>query len=242
MDRKVPSLLMIAGAAAMLIMLILSFALPRQYEIRAANCTIAPEQSVIMLPAPNLTGVSVEEAIGRRRSVRDFDGSPISQAELSQILWAAQGISGEGGKRSAPSAGALYPIELYVVPNRIEGISCGIYHYVPQEHKLVLHEEGNFTDAVFRSALSQHAVRDAAAVLIFTSVRERTASKYGDAADRYIAMEAGHISQNVLLESVSLGLGAVPIGAFDAEAMDRLLAINGSGESAVYINALGRPS
>jgi len=210
------------------------------YEIKAAECTIDPSQSVIELPPPDYTGLSVESAIADRRSLRSYTEEEITLEELSQILWAAQGITDESGKRTAPSAGALYPIELYVVPNRVSNVDCGVYHYVPDEHKLVLHQEGNFTEAVYHTALAQEHVKDAAVVIIFTAVRERTASKYGDSADKYIAMEAGHISENILLESVSLGLGAVPVGAFDQNGLDELLGITGSGESALYLNCIGK--
>jgi len=214
---------------------------PPSYEISVSECSSDPSQSEIILPPPNHSGSTVEDAIAQRRSVREYSASPITLAELSQILWAAQGITGESGGRAAPSAGALYPIELYIVPSRIEGLSCGIYHYVPSGHKLVLFKEGNFTEGVYRAAGSQVHVRDAAAVIIFTAVRERTAQKYGESADTLIAMEAGHISENILLQSVSLGLGAVPVGGFDQRALDQLLGINGSGESSLYLNCIGRP-
>ncbi|NYZ61042.1 SagB/ThcOx family dehydrogenase [Candidatus Micrarchaeota archaeon] len=193
----------------------------------------------MVLPPPNYTGLSVEEAIAERRSVREYSNEGISLQELSQILWAAQGITDEGGKRAAPSAGALYPIELYIVPSRIEGLSCGIYHYVPSGHKLVLFKEGNFSEGVYHASNGQQHVRDAAAVIIFTAVRERTAQKYGESADTLIAMEAGHISENILLQSVSLDLGAVPVGGFDQGALDQLLGINGTGESSLYLNCIG---
>lgn len=209
------------------------------YEIRAVNCTFDPTQSEMVLPPPNYTGLSVEEAIAERRSVREYSNEGISLQELSQILWAAQGITDEGGKRAAPSAGALYPIELYIVPSRIEGLSCGIYHYVPSGHKLVLFKEGNFSEGVYHASNGQQHVRDAAAVIIFTAVRERTAQKYGESADTLIAMEAGHISENILLQSVSLDLGAVPVGGFDQGALDQLLGINGTGESSLYLNCIG---
>lgn len=214
---------------------------PPSYEISASECNSDPSQSEIILPPPNHSGSTVEDAIAQRRSVREYSNEGISLQELSQILWAAQGITDEGGKRAAPSAGALYPIELYIVPNRIEGLSCGIYHYVPSGHKLVLFKEGNFSEGVYHASNGQEHVRDASAVIIFTAVRERTAQKYGESADTLIAMEAGHISENILLQSVSLDLGAVPVGGFDQGALDQLLGINGTGESSLYLNCIGRP-
>jgi len=216
--------------------------IPKTYSVEAAECSLDPKQSVIVLPEPDYTGLSVEEAITGRRSVRDFSDEEMTLGEISQILWAAQGITGENGKRAAPSAGALYPIELYVVPNKLEGVDCGIYHYVPEEHKLVLFREGNFTESVYTAALSQEAVKDAAVVIVFTGIRERVAVKYGAVADTYIAMEAGHISENILLESVSLGLGAVPLGGFDKYALEELLGMKDTEESVLYLNCIGKPT
>ncbi|HNT60825.1 MAG TPA: SagB/ThcOx family dehydrogenase [Candidatus Bilamarchaeaceae archaeon] len=211
------------------------------HEIRAHPCASDPSESEITLPPPSHSGLSVEEAISSRRSVRSYSDSGITLSELSQLLWAAQGITGEGGLRSAPSAGALYPIDIYIYPNRVEGASCGIYRYVPDGHRLVLAREGDFSDALCQASFGQRPVCDAAAVFIFAAKRGRVAQKYGESSDAFIAMEAGHISQNVLLESVSLGLGAVPVGAFSRESVDRLLGINGGGESSIYINCVGRP-
>lgn len=230
------------GILATLIAVFLPQFLPQaHHEIRAGPCTSGPSQSEIILPHPSHSGLSVEEAISSRRSVRAYSNSGITLSELSQLLWAAQGITGEGGLRAAPSAGALYPIEIYVHPSRVEGASCGIYRYVPDGHRLVLAREGEFSDALCRASLGQRPVCDAAAVFIFAAKRERVAQKYGENAEAFIAMEAGHISQNILLESVSLGLGAVPIGAFSRESVDELLGINGKGEGSLYINCVGRP-
>ncbi|MBD3398452.1 SagB/ThcOx family dehydrogenase [Candidatus Micrarchaeota archaeon] len=208
-------------------------------EVVGVECSSNPAQSEINLPEPDYSGINVEEAIKGRRSVREYTRENITVEELSMLLWAGQGITSEWGGRAAPSAGALYPIELYVMPNKVAGGSCGIYRYIPDGHKLVLVREGDFREEVAAAALGQEWIKDAAVVIIMTSVRERTAGKYGDAADRYIAMEAGHISENILLEAVSLGLGAVPVGAIDGEAMDELLGAE-EGETAIYINAIGR--
>jgi SagB-type dehydrogenase family enzyme len=126
-----------------------------------------------------------------------------------------------------------------VVPNKVEGVDCGIYKYVPQGHKLVLVREGAFGEDMFDACMGQTCVRDAAVVIVMTAVRERTASKYGEAADTLIAMEAGHISENILLEAVSLGLGAVPVGGFEPAEVDSILGV-GEGESALYVAAVGK--
>ncbi|MCP4646949.1 MAG: SagB/ThcOx family dehydrogenase [bacterium] len=208
-------------------------------EVMAMECGSDPGQSEIVLPAPVYTGLSVEEAIKERRSVRDFSNEKITLDDLSLLLWAGQGITSEWGGRASPSAGALYPIELYVVPNKVEGVDCGIYKYVPEGHRLVLVREGAFGEEMFDACMGQTCVRDSAVVIVMTAVRERTASKYGDSADLLIALEAGHISENILLEAVSLGLGAVPVGGFEPAEVDEILGVE-EGESALYVNVIGK--
>jgi len=212
-------------------------------SLKPAACTANPAQSEIVLPSPNRTGLALEEAIAKRRSVRDFSGESLTLGEVSQILWAGQGITDRaGGFRSAPSAGALYPIELYLVPNRVEGAGCGIYRYVPEGHRLVLVRNGTFGQELAKAAYGQSPVGDAAAVVVLTAIPARTAAKYGDAqAERFIDIEAGHISQNMLLEAVSLGLGAAPIGGFSQEEADAVLGIDGKNEKAVYLAIIGKP-
>ncbi|MFP3949560.1 MAG: SagB/ThcOx family dehydrogenase [Candidatus Micrarchaeia archaeon] len=232
----------LGGVAALLVVLVILWAIwsgGSEKEVVGMECSSNPAQSEINLPEPDYSGSSVEEAIRERRSVREYTGENITLEELSMLLWAGQGTTSEWGGRAAPSAGALYPIELYVVPNKVEGVYCGIYKYIPEEHKLVLVQEGDFREEVAAAALGQECVRDAAAVIVMTAVRERTAAKYGERADLYIAMEAGHISENLLLEAVSLGMGAVPIGGFVPEEMDRFLRVE-EGETSIYINAIGK--
>ncbi len=232
----------LGGVAALLVVLVILWAIwigGSEEEVVGMECSSNPAQSEITLPEPGYSGIGLEEAIKERRSVREYTGENITLEELSMLLWSGQGITSDWGGRAAPSAGALYPIELYVVPNRVEGVYCGIYRYVPQEHKLVLVREGDFGEEVAAAALEQKWVRDAAAVIVMTAVRERTASKYGDASDRYIAMEAGHISENILLEATSLGLGAVPVGGFVPGEMDSVLGLE-DGENSLYITAVGK--
>ena len=170
------------------------------------------------LPQPTVKGnVSVEEALSTRRSVREYSSTDLSDNDLSQILWAAQGITGSQGFRTAPSAGALYPIEVYVVN------ATGVYHYIPLNYGLEKIKEGNVKDDLMQAALNQNAVGKAPLNLVIAGVYERTVVKYGDRGERYVCLEAGQVAQNVLLQCTALHLGAVPIGAFDdAKVQDAL--------------------
>lgn len=190
---------------------------------------------VVALPAPRLTGpMPLETALAQRRSVRELSSDPLQNAELAQLLWAAQGVTDPEGFRTAPSAGALYPLECYIAT------PAALYHYEPASHRLVQRLPGDQRAALARAALGQPAVADAAAVLVITAVFERTAEKYGEArARRYAVLEAGHAAQNVLLQSVALGLGAVPIGAFQDDAVTELLGLP-RGEEPLYLIAVGR--
>ena len=174
----------------------------------------------IALLSPVRSGrMSLEEALARRRSVREFSDKPLSDQDLSQVLWAAQGITHHEGLRTAPSAGALYPLELYLVN------AAGFYRYDPQHHALHRHSERDLRPALYRAALEQ-AVREAPAVFVITAIYERTARKYGVVrSPRYVHMEAGHAAQNLLLQAVALGLGAVPIGAFHDAQVQKVLGL-----------------
>jgi len=211
-------------------------------SLSQVNCSLYPEQSEIFLPKPNVSDTSLDEAIRDRRSVRSFSEDYLTLSEISQLLWAGQGITDEtSGERAAPSEGALYPIELYLVPNRVKGAECGIYHYVPSEHKLVLVKEGSFGSDLEKASFAQAYVGDAAAVIVFTAIPARTSVKYGEEiAGRYIDIEAGHISQNILLEATALGLGAAPIGSFSQDYVDSILGVDGTKEKSVYLTIVGK--
>ncbi len=202
----------------------------------SAPAPTADANAVIPLPSPALTGsLSLEEALARRRSVREFDATPLTTAELGQLLWAAQGITHERGFRTAPSAGALYPLEIYVVTGD------GIFHYEPQGHRLTQLSSGDSRKPLQGAALGQEAVGQAPAVFVIAAVYERTAKKYGaDRSPRYVHLEAGHAAQNLLLEAVALGLGAVPIGAFDDEEVQQVLGLP-ADHRPLYLIPAGRP-
>jgi len=203
----------------------------------------APRQEpwdTVELPQPRLAGsVSVEEALLDRRSVRQYSDDSLSLEEASQLLWAAQGVTADWGGRTAPSAGALYPLELYLVAVRIEGLDAGVYRYVPNGHELVVVRRGNVSRELTGAALDQGSVRAAAAVLVFTAVYERTTVKYSERGIRYVHMEAGHAAQNVLLQCSGLGLGCVVVGAFDDDALRDVLNAPAE-ETPLYLIPVGR--
>jgi len=174
---------------------------------------VSPE--IIKLPQPLYDGTtSVEKALHDRRSVRQYKNVLVTLSDLSQILWAAQGISGSGGKRTAPSAGALYPLDVYVVVGKVSGLAAGIYSYHPRNHELVMIAKGDARTELSRAAMGQSSIKNAAMVLVFCAVYERTTVKYGERGIRYVHMEAGHAAQNVSLQAVALDLGTVVMGAF----------------------------
>jgi SagB-type dehydrogenase family enzyme len=177
--------------------------------------------------------VSLEEALARRASVRAFRPEALTREHVAQLLWAAQGTN-RRGRRTAPSAGALYPLEVYVVTAK------GIGHYDPARHTLATHRTGDRRRALHAVALSQDPVRDAPAVFVIAGVYARTQRKYGTRARRYVHMEVGHAAQNLLLEATALGLGAVPIGAFDDAGVRRALELPASHEPLCLI-PVGRP-
>lgn len=170
----------------------------------------------IQLPRPSRQGkVSVEEAISRRRSVREYASQPLGVEAVGQLLWATEGITGAGSHlRAHPSAGGLHPLEVYLVTPE------GIYHYQPRGHRLVLVRPGDRRQTLARAAYGQGFVAEAPCVVAITSVYARTTGKYGERGRfRYVPMDAAHAAQNTLLQAVALGLAAVPVGAFDDEAV-----------------------
>jgi SagB-type dehydrogenase family enzyme len=175
---------------------------------------------VIILPAPEKRGsLSLEEALYKRESVRSFSPEPLTVKEISQILWAAQGKTRHWGGRTSPSAGALYPLEIYMA------LREGLYKYVPNQHQMLQVANRNFMASLSDAALGQGCVREAPAVVIITAVYERMGRKYGSRGERYVMIEVGHAAQNILLQAVSLGLSAVPVGAFHDEKVRRILSL-----------------
>lgn len=192
------------------------------------------------LPEPSYRGqVSIEEAILLRRSIREYEPKPITLSQLSQILWAAQGITQKStGFRAAPSAGATYPLEVYIVVKEegVKDLPAGVYHYLPTSHELELVRLGDFSVDLMKAALGQEWVRYAAVNLVINAVYERTTRRYGDRGIRYVHMEVGHVGQNVYLQCISLNLACVVIGAFYDEEVKRI--VGGVGEP-LYIIPVG---
>lgn len=198
------------------------------------------QDTVMKLPEPRYDSqVSLEESLLKRRSVRDYRDEPLTLEAVSQLLWAAQGITDPSGLRTAPSAGALYPLEVYVVTGNVKGLSPGVYRYKPEEHELIKVSDGDKRDALAGAALGQGYIREGAATFVFTAVYERTTGKYGERGIRYVHMEVGHAAENLCLEVVALGLGAVTVGAFYDEMVAKLLNLP-ANEAPLYIIPVGR--
>jgi SagB-type dehydrogenase family enzyme len=195
----------------------------------------------VTLPLPDLAGdVSVEEALQDRRSVREFAPESLSLADVAQLVWAAQGENHPDGYRTAPSAGALYPLELYVVVGDVDGLPPGTWRYRPATHDLVLVREGGARKPLAAAALRQDWVRKAPAVLVFAGVVQRTARKYGRRARRYLHIEVGHAAQNVYLQCSARGLGTAMVGAFDDDAVREALGLPDDHEP-FGLMPVGRP-
>ncbi len=198
------------------------------------------QELLIKLPQPVYdSSVSLEESILKRRSIRRYKDEPLTINEVSQLMWAAQGITDRSGLRTAPSAGALYPLEIYVVVGNVDGLSPGIYKYKPHEHELLLIKEGDNRGNLSNAALGQGTVENGAIAIVISAVYERTTSKYGDRGIRYVHMEVGHVGQNISLQAVSLGLGTVVVGAFYDNEVKRIMEMP-EEESPLYIMPVGR--
>ncbi len=202
-----------------------------------------PDAAVVDLPPPALPQrFSLWEAMRTRRSVREFGGNPVSPDQLAGLLWSAQGITArvQGyGLRPAPSAGALYPLELYIAAHNVSSIAPGLYHYAVEAHQLEQLAQGDFRLKVARAALDQEVAYDANAVFIWTAIFERSTWKYKQRAYRYVYLDAGHSAQNVALAAVALGLGSCQIAAIYDDEANELLGVDGISESTIYMTAVG---
>lgn len=199
------------------------------------------QEKIIKLPEPKYKSeISVEEAILKRRSIRNYKDIPLNIYELSQILWSAQGITEKRfGLRTAPSAGATYPLEIYIVVGKVTNLEAGIYKYNPEEHKITLIYRGDKRLELCNAALGQVSVRIAPATIVITAIYERTTKIYGERGIRYVHMEAGHVAQNIYLQCVSLNLGTVSIGAFIDEEVKKVLNLP-KNENPLYLMPIGK--
>ena len=194
----------------------------------------------LKLPEPKVDGkVSVEKSLFERRSIRDYADEPVTLAEVSQLLWAAQGLTDPAGYRSAPSAGALYPLEVYVVAGKVALLPAGIYRYKPRGHELIKVGDGDKRSELCAAALSQAALKQAPVSIVVTAIFERTTQKYRDRGIRYVHMEAGHAAQNICLQAVSLDLGTVVIGAFNDDEVKKVMQLMAT-EEPLYIIPVGK--
>ena len=201
-----------------------------------------PEAKVTKLPEPDYQGIPLEEAIEMRRSTRNYSRKSITLSQLSQLLFSAQGITGKSHNhhlRTVPSAGALYPFEIYVIANNIEDLLQGIYHYSVLNHTLELIKSGNFRKEITSAGLKQEMLGDADVTLVLSAIFDRVRCKYGERGFRYTYIEAGHISQNIYLQAVSLGLGSVSVGAFLDNKVNQLIGLDGHEEAVIYLHAVG---
>ena len=194
-------------------------------------------------PIDQKSGKSLWEAIAQRRSMREFSEQSITFSELSQLIWATQGITTKSGGfefRASPSAGALYPIETYLGVNRVEEIPSGIYHYNVKEAQLILLKEGHFGPELCEAGLGQEMLEEAACVFVWTAIVGRSKWKYRERAYRYIYMDVGHIGQTLYLAATALDIGCCAVGAFFDEEVDRVIGVDGKNEISVYVGAVGR--
>lgn len=207
---------------------------------KAMSAKPSSPAEIIDLPEPDLSGtVSLEESLLQRRSIRNYSERPLKIKEISQLLWAAQGISGENGSRTAPSAGGLYPLEIYLVTGNVEGLLSGVYKYLVDSHNLLRASEGDKREQLAKAALNQLPVKEGAVDIVIAAVYERLTSKYGERGIRYTQIEVGHVAQNICLEATVLDLGVVSVGAFDDNQVKRVLDIPDE-ETPLYIIPVGR--
>jgi SagB-type dehydrogenase family enzyme len=223
----------LAGAWRVLLALCLLGCGPRPGAVPGPG---TPQATLALPPAMLKSTISLEEAISARRSIREFTSQALTLEELGQLLWSAQGITDPRGFRTAPSAGALYPLELYVV------LEAGVYRYKPVDHEAELIQPGDSRRPLAEAALREEAVQQAPAVFVLAAVYERTAARYGaERSIRYVDIEVGHAAQNLLLQAVALDLGAVPIGAFHDEEVQQVLGLPGDHRP-LYLIPVGHPA
>ncbi|MBN1510058.1 MAG: SagB/ThcOx family dehydrogenase [Sedimentisphaerales bacterium] len=219
---------------------------PVRWTARPDPYKTYPEGVKVVLPSPEVEGRrTVDDVLNERRSVRRFRPESISLDRLSYLIWASTGIQRtERGYefRTAPSAGALYPIETYIVAHRVRDLEAGVYHYGIRNHELERIRSGDMRVAAVAAALGQEMCGEAAAVFAWTAIFARSQWKYGERAYRYVYLDAGHIAENLALAAVSLGLGSCQVGALLDDEVNRLLEVDGADESVVYMSAVGVPA
>ena len=211
---------------------------PRLYKEYSGHRKIA-----LHPPVPN-GSTSIDEALKRRKSIRQFSTKSLNEKQLSYLLWASTGVQRQEGEhefRTAPSAGALYPIETYLVVSSVEDIPQGVYHYSIGSHALEELNAGDFRRAITIAAMGQRMCMEATVVFIWTAIFQRSKWKYGQRAYRYVYLDAGHIAENLALSATSIGIGSCHIAAIFDDEVNEILGVDGSDESAIYMTVLGWP-
>ena len=207
-----------------------------------ANHQTPENMKAVVLPKPDLVGqTTLERTLSVRRSVRSFTNREITLSEASQLLWAAQGITeANRGLRTAPSAGATFPIEVYFIAANVSGVERGVYQYLNTIHELQPKIIGDVRKALLESALMQQWINEAAAIIVICADYEKTTTRYGDRGIRYVHMECGHVGQNIALQAVALDLGTTMVGAFYDDQLKAVLNLPYHIEP-LYIIPVGHP-
>ncbi|HAY23391.1 MAG TPA: hypothetical protein DCY27_14770 [Desulfobacterales bacterium] len=206
--------------------------------------TYPPETRRLKLPAvPQTFQADFWRCVHQRRSLRDYTADPITQEQLAALLWASQGITASQQNfayRAAPSAGALYPVETYVVVHRVEEIPPGVWHFQVPEFSLEMVTPGDFRRSIVLAGLNQQFLGTAAVVFIWTGILGRSLWKYRQRAVRYLFLDAGHVCGNLQLAAAALGLGCCPVAAFFDDEVENIVHVKPEEEIAVYLAAVGR--
>jgi len=222
-----------------LLLILTSFIFTGERHLKVAASSQSKVGEIIPLPKPHLTSkISLEEAMLKRRSVREYATEAITLEQLSQLLWSCQGVTSDDGRRTAPSAGALYPLEVYAVVGRVEQLEPGVYKYLPKRHALQRILLGDKRRELYRESLEQEQVRDAAVDIVIAAVYERTTRKYRERGYRYVYIEVGHAGQNLCLQAESFNLGVCTVGAFNDVGVKRILEL-ANDEEPLYILTVG---
>jgi SagB-type dehydrogenase family enzyme len=239
MRKSMKIIIVLAAFAVVLGIILFPAGLERGKLMRSKTTTVYPNGTV-HLPSPKFeSATSIEKALRERRSQREYRQGPLSLEEVAQLLWAAQGITHRWGFRTAPSAGALYPLETYLVAGEVRNLPSGVYRYLSHRHELALVLSGDMCSRLCSASLKQDPICTAPAAIVFSAVFARSTGKYGQRGIRYAHMEAGAAAQNVSLQAVSLNLGTVVIGAFDDQDVKRVLSMPDS-EAPMIIMPVGR--
>ena len=249
--KKIVAILLIVGVAiGLYIYSVYYYSIVEEKHVDSDGEITLIKGNVIYLPLPRIRKdvLSVEEALAYRRSIRDYKNESLTIEQLSQLLWAAYGITEpRRGFKTTPSAGATYPLEIYVVVKpggvRFENgsyLEPGSYKYIPEEHAIVLVKKGDLSRELMRASLDQRWVGEAPINIVIAAVFERTTNYYGQRGIRYVYMEVGHAGQNIYLEATALGLGCVVVGAFYDEDVKKIVGLD-AREEPMYIIPVGVP-